>query len=611
MQEPALPAVSILLVDDRAENLLALEASLESLGQRLVRAASGSDALRAVLDEDFAVILMDIRMPDLDGFETMALLKQRERSRDTPIIFLSAYSEQHHILRSYASGAVDYLPKPIDPDALRSKVSVFVTLRQNQLALRAAHAELETRVQARTAELAAANARLVAEVRERETIEQRLFDQANHDGLTRLANRALLMEHLNRAVSRTRRWAKPSFAVLMLDLDRFKLVNDSLGHQVGDQLLRDFAARIERCVREIDTPARVGGDEFAILLDGIDELRDATRTAERIEEAVAKPFVIEGKEIFATTSIGIAMMDDRYKRGEELLRDADVALYRAKEAGRARHQVFDRDLHTAVMAELRLEADLARAADADEFVLHYQPIVATTDARLVGFEALIRWNHPDRGLVGPEEFIALAEASGKIRTLGRWVLDEACRQLAAWNAYDPRLTMSVNLSPHQFGLPELPDDIEQIVRETRVDPTNLALEITESAIMPRVPFAGQTLARLRDLGASISLDDFGIGYSCLSYLHELPVTTLKIDRSFIARIGQPGERPEIVGAIVSLAHTLGIAVTAEGVETAPQLARVRELGCEYAQGFYFARPLEAAAAETFLRGGHRIDAGVG
>ncbi len=334
--------VSILLVDDRPENLLALEASLDDLGQKIVLADSGAAALRAVLDEDFALILMDIRMPGLDGFETMALLKQRERSRDTPIIFLSAFPEDHHVLRSYSVGAVDYLLKPYDPEALRAKVSVFVKLKQNQLALVAAHAELEQRVRERTAELAAANAILEHEVQTRKQAEQRLFDQAHHDSLTGLANRALLLERLQRAVAQSRRRASPSFAVMMIDLDHFKVVNDTLGHAAGDALLAGVAGRLRGCLREVDTAARIGGDEFAILLDGVTSLADATCTADRIQQALARPFDVDGTPITASASIGIALMDQTYERGGDLLRDADAAMYRAKEAGRARNQIFAR-----------------------------------------------------------------------------------------------------------------------------------------------------------------------------------------------------------------------------------------------------------------------------
>ena len=338
----ALPRVSILAVDDRRENLLAIEASLDDLEQKVVLADSGAAALRAVLEDDFAVILMDVRMPGLDGFETLALLKQRERSRDTPIIFLSGFPEDHHVLQSYSVGAVDYLLKPYDPEALRSKVSVFVKLKQNQLALVAAHAELEERVRERTAELASANAVLEREILIRKQAEQQLFDQAHHDGLTGLANRLLLRAHLDRAVAQSRRRAIPSFAILMIDLDHFKVINDTLGHAAGDALLVGVADRLRGCLREVDTAARIGGDEFAILLDGISAPEDATRTADRIQQALATPFDIEGHSVMATASIGIALMDEQYERGGELLRDADAAMYRAKDGGRARTRVFAR-----------------------------------------------------------------------------------------------------------------------------------------------------------------------------------------------------------------------------------------------------------------------------
>ncbi len=593
-----LPTVSVLLVDDRPENLLALEASLEPLGQRLVLADSGDAALRAVLDEQFAVILMDIRMPGLDGFETMALLKQREKSRDTPIIFLSAFPEHHHVLNSYTAGAVDYIIKPFEPEALRSKVSVFVTLRQNQLALEHARARLEDRVQARTAELAAAN--------------QRLFEQAHHDKLTGLANRALFMEHLTNAVARSKRRAHPTFAVMMIDVDKFKSINDTLGHLVGDAVLAGIAHRLDDCLREVDTAARTGGDEFTILLDGIADLKDATRTADRIQHTLAVPFELDGKEVFASVSVGIAVMDERYQDGHELLRDADAAMYRAKEGGRARYQVFDTGMHSTVTAQLELEADLAHAVDRQELVLEYQPVVRANDGALEGFEALLRWNHPRHGVVGPTELIPIAEETGLIRGIGQWVLAEACAQLAEWHRVTPELAISVNISPRHFAQPELPDTIEEILRTTRITPSCLKLEVAEAAILPRLPFAERTLARLRELGVRISLEDFGAGYSSLNLLHELPISRVKLDRALVVRMGQPGERPEIVQAIVTLAHNLGIEVTAKGIETQLQLDRVRALGCESAQGFVIARPLTTVAATAFVqRASERLRARAG
>ncbi len=604
-----LPPVSVLLVDDRPENLLALEASLEPLGQRLVKAQSGNDALRAVLEEQFAVILMDIRMPGLDGFETIALLRQRAQSRHTPIIFLSAYPEQHHVLRSYSAGAVDYILKPFDPESLRAKVSVFVALRQKEIALQQAHDELEARVAARTAELAQTNASLANEIAERKIAQQQLFDLAHHDSLTSLPNRALFMEHLNGALARSRRRNSPAFAVMMLDLDRFKVINDTLGHLAGDQLLVGVAARLKHCLREVDTPARLGGDEFSILIDGIYGVKDATRTAERIQHALKEPFDLDGKEVLISSSIGIAMMDRRYERSTDLLRDADIALYRAKEEGRARYQVFDHEMHGTVSAQLRLESDLSYAVERDELVLHFQPILALAQTKVVGFEALVRWRHPERGIIGPAEFIPIAEDSGMIQTIGRWVAERACHQLAEWDRDGlGGLTMSINLSVRQLVQPDLTAEIEQAARDAGIDLRRLTVEITESAMMPNDPAVQQTLTHLRTLGVSISLDDFGTGYSCLSYLHDFPVTALKIDRSFVSRIGMKSERPEIVRAIVALAHNLGIDVIAEGVETPEQIDRLRALECEYVQGFYFSEPLDAEAATTLLQRGSIIGA---
>ncbi len=600
-QTQDLPQVSVLLVDDRVENVLALEASLEPLGQRLVRAMSGEDALRAVLDEQFAVILMDIRMPGLDGFETLALLRKRERSRHIPIIFLTAYSEQQNLFRTYSSGAVDCLQKPFDPSSLRAKVSVFVHLRQNELALQAARDELEARVNERTNELASANTALEREIEQRKVIEQRLIDQAHRDVLTGLANRKLLLEHLKHAVGRWHRSPRPTFAVLMIDLDRFKVINDSLGHLAGDELLVEVSARLERCLRSVDTAARLGGDEFALLLDGIDELRDATHVAERIQAALRAPFVLDGREVFVSASIGIALMDQRYQAGSDLLRDADTALYRAKDAGRARTQVFDQTMHEIVLSQLHDEAELGAAVERGQLRLHYQPIIAVGTGAIIGFEALVRWQHPTRGLVSPAQFIPLAEETGLIRPIGRWVFDQACKQLAAWHAAGTgELGIAVNVSANQLAEPGLAKYVGRTLQHHRIDPRLVELELTETTMMRGTTAEAHELAALHALGVSVSLDDFGTGYSCLSTLHQLPVTALKIDRSFVMPIGTADERPEIVRAIVMLAHNLGLRVIAEGVETPAQLQRLRDLGCEYAQGFYFSRPVDANAATVLL-----------
>ena len=597
-----LPPVGVLMVDDRPENLYALEVVLEPLGQRLVRAQSGHDALRAAREEQFAVILMDVCMPGLDGFAAMALLREQEGDRHVPIIFISAASQDEHVFRSYSAGAVDYIRKPIDAEGLRSKVSVFVHLRQNELALETAHAELELRVAERTAELAEANRSLAREIVERKSAEERLFERAFRDALTGLANRAQFTIHLKRAHGRARRRAADGFAVLMLDVDRFKVVNDSLGHLAGDSLLIGIATRLAECLREVDTIARLGGDEFAILLDGVTDIKDATRLTERLLRALDRPFAIDGKEVFASLSIGVTMMNARYTAADELLRDADAAMYRAKADGRSRFHVFDVEMHVNAVAQLQLETELRRALERDEFRVYYQPIVALEDDRVGAFEALVRWQHPERGLMQPAEFIPLAEESGLIGALGRWVFATSCRQLAAWQrAGFSKLAMSVNLSPREFGDAELASKIESTAKDAGVELSSIELELTESTVMSAAGAPEEALQRLAALGVSICLDDFGTGYSCLSYLHRFPVKTLKIDRSFVSRIGSGDDRGEIVHTIVAMAQSLGMSVTAEGVETLQQLESVRALGCSRAQGHYFAEAMDAEAAERFLR----------
>jgi diguanylate cyclase (GGDEF)-like protein len=388
----------------------------------------------------------------------------------------------------------------------------------------------------------------------------------------------------------------------MIDVDRFKVINDSLGHQAGDAFLTALATRLAECVREVDTVARLGGDEFAILLDGLRDLKDATKWTERLLSAFAAPFDIEGKEVFASLSIGITMMNERYARPDELLRDADSAMYRAKGAGRGRYQVFDVAMHESVLAQLHLEADLRRALERGEFLLHYQPIVSVTSGKIEAVEALVRWQHPERGLLTPTEFIPLAEETGLIRQLGAWVFRESCRQLGAWQRANLRkLVMNVNVSAGQFADPNLPHEIELAANDAGIRFSDVALELTESVVMTGPGEPEAMLARLAALGVSICLDDFGTGYSCLSYLHRFPVSALKIDRSFVSRIGARDDRAEIVHTIVAMAQSLGMSVTAEGVETSQQLERVSALGCAHAQGFYLASPLDAAATELLLR----------
>jgi len=443
----------------------------------------------------------------------------------------------------------------------------------------------------------------VEDITKRKVAEEQLLHDALHDKLTGLANRALFMDRLSQAVARLKRHAECRFGVLFLDFDRFKNVNDSLGHMAGDQLLIGMAARLEACLRPGDTVARLGGDEFAILVEDIRDVSEATQVAERIQHEMGRPFRLEGQEVFSSASIGIAVSNGEYDRAEDVLRDADMAMYRAKAMGKARHEVFDAGMHTRAVALLQLETDLRWAIERQEFRLHYQPIVALDTGRIVGFEALVRWQHPERGLVSPAEFIPVAEETGWIVPIGEWVLTEACVQLAEWQKQfklEPPLYVAVNLSGKQFSQPDLIERIEATLRDAGLSARSLKLEITESAIMEEAQIVTDRLLKLRALGVRLGLDDFGTGYSSLSYLHRFPLDTLKIDRSFVARMSEGGEHREIVRTIVALGKNLNMDVVAEGVEDPEQLIDLRSLDCAHGQGYFFAKPLKAEAAIALL-----------
>ncbi len=441
------------------------------------------------------------------------------------------------------------------------------------------------------------------DITKRKLAEEQLLHDAFHDALTGLSNRALFINRLRHTIKRAKRREDYVFAVLFLDLDRFKVINDSLGHNVGDQLLIAFVRRLEACLRSVDTVARLGGDEFVILLEDITDVCDATHAAKRIQKELALPFNLGGHEVFTTMSIGIALSTTGYNQPEELLRDADAAMYRAKSLGKARYEIFDPVLHTRALTLLQVENDLRRAVEREEFQIHYQPIVELETGKLRSFEALVRWQHPNQGLVSPAAFIPVAEETGLIVPIGYWILRSACRQLHVWQVRFPAnqlLTISVNLSGKQFSQPDLIQQIDQILQETGLDASSLSLEITESMIMENDESAIATLLQLRDLGVKLSIDDFGTGYSSLGRLHHFPINVLKIDRSFVSGLGVNEGNLKIIEAIVTLAHQLDMEVTAEGVEMAEQLAQLRKLKCEYGQGYFFSRPLDSQAAEALI-----------
>ncbi len=446
-----------------------------------------------------------------------------------------------------------------------------------------------------------------SDITDRKSAEERLLHDAFHDPLTGLPNRALFMDRLGMAIVHAKRRLSYTFAVLFIDLDRFKNVNDSLGHSVGDELLVAVARRLESCLRPGDTVARLGGDEFTILLDEVADVDHAIQIAQRLHHEMARPFQVQGHKVFVTLSLGITLgAGGDYERPEDVLRDADTAMYGAKGSGKARDAIFDRNMHDRAVALLRLETDLRLAVERSEFEIHYQPIISLTDGRIDAFEALLRWRHPGRGLLRPDSFVSVAEDTGLIVPIGWWVLHEACRQLAEWQSLpwaSDALAVTVNLSGKQFIQADLVERIAQILRETGIRPGGLRLEITEGTIMGQAEDAIAKLLALRGFGVKLYIDDFGTGYSSLSYLHRLPVDALKIDRSFISEMNGGDDRSEIVGTIVTLARILRMDVAAEGIETAEQVSRLRALSCHYGQGYFFSEPLAGTAAGGLLQGG--------
>jgi diguanylate cyclase (GGDEF)-like protein len=580
-------------------------------------AAQGEEGYRLLCDrlgrgERYAAAFVDMRMPPgWDGVETIENLWRQDPGLQ--VVVCTAWSDHAWpdvVRRLGATDRLLVLKKPFDTVEV-AQLALALTEKWN-LAQRAQLKldQLEELVRARTRDLAELNARLQ-------------YD-ALHDRLTGLSNRALLSDRLTRCIQRAKRVAAAGggFALLFLDLDRFKLVNDSLGHVVGDKLLKAVADRLLQCVRGVDAVcrstsepavARLGGDEFTILLEDLrDPAADAARVAERIGRELARPCVIEGHEIVTSASIGIAPGGPDYEQAEDLLRDADAALYRAKAAGKNRYAVFDASLHDGALARLTLENDLRHALPRNELLLHYQPIVALDSGSPVGFEALLRWRHPSRGMVSPAEFIPTAEDMGLIIPFGAWAMAEACRQLRQWQDGRPSaaapLTMSVNLSRRQLNDPDLVAHVRRVLAETGIPPSSVKLEITESTIMEDPARTCAVLAEIRALGVQLDMDDFGTGYSSLSCLNRFDLDGLKLDRGFIQAMCDSREQLAVIQTILLLARNLGMRVVAEGVETAEQVALLQGMECDQAQGYHFARPLAPEAAAAYLAAAAKIAA---
>lgn len=445
----------------------------------------------------------------------------------------------------------------------------------------------------------------ITDISQRKRAEEQLIHDALHDHLTELPNRNLIIDRLDHAIARIRGRGMNSieFALLFLDLDRFKNINDSLGHSVGDELLVLIANKLSEIVRPGDTVARLGGDEFAILLPEVNNLSMVTHIADRVLSECAMPLEINGHEICTTVSIGIALGTERYTSSHEVLRDADIAMYWAKSEGKACYEIFDREMHRRVVKLQRLELELRQAVEKNEFVIHYQPIVSLTHNNMVGFEALIRWNHPERGLVPPIEFISTAEETGLIVPLGWWTLREACKQAKLWQQEfpsDPPLSISVNVSGKLFNQPDMMSNLRNILSDTGLPAESLRLEITESVLLDHADVSVAKLAELRNLGVGLHVDDFGTGYSSLSYLQKFNYDTLKIDRSFVNQMQHNNGSSAIVQSIIALGKLLKMNIIAEGVESRDQLARLRELECPQVQGFLFSKPMDSDTATRLL-----------
>lgn len=598
--------ISILVVDDLADNLQILATTLSKQGYQVRCAKNGSAALRGASTIQPDLILLDIKMPDLDGYEVCQQLKANKETCDIPVIFLSALDDVLDKVKAFEVGGVDYISKPIQVKEVLVRVKNQIALQLAKAEITELNQDLERRVQERTIKLKTVVQKLRQEINERQRVQQQLIHDALHDSLTGLPNRNLLIERIEFTIAHAKRNPDYKYGILFIDLDRFKVINDSLGHLIGDQLLIAVSNLLQECVRENDLVARLGGDEFVILLDGIKSIQDATSIGERIQQKMRSPFELESQNIFTSASIGIVLGSTEYSNPADLMRDADIAMYRAKDKGKARYTIFDQTMYDETLKLVELENSLRFALKRNELTMHYQPIISLDNNHLVGFEALIRWQHPERGAISPVEFIPIAEDTGLILDIGEWLLKEACQQLQTWRqqfASVPQinsLKMSINLATQQLQEPEFIQKLDQILLETGLEGSSLRLEITESVLIEPEGTIQNTLRQIKNRNIKLSIDDFGTGYSSLSYLRRFPIDNLKIDRSFIQQMNFDSENFEIVRLIITLAKTLGMKTISEGVETALQLNQLKGLGCEFAQGYLFSIPLAPKEIELML-----------
>jgi diguanylate cyclase (GGDEF)-like protein/PAS domain S-box-containing protein len=721
----------ILIVDDWADNLRVLSTALTENGFQTRCARSGAIALTALQTTSPDLILLDIKMPDMDGFEVCQRLQASELTSNIPVIFLSALDDVFDKEKAFGVGCVDFITKPFHVEEVLLRIKYQIAVKDAKDEIAKLNQELEFRVEQRTIQLAKINqdleieiverikaekllqineARLdsilsslkdavwsvdpttsqfvylndtaekiygypiasffedsqfwlkiihpedldrvekaylslfnlgslreeyrilrpdgetrwvnncahfvydangylirmdglVSDITDQKRAQEQLIHDALHDALTNLPNRSLFMDRIEQTLKHSKRQTQYLFAIMFIDLDRFKMINDSLGHAIGDRFLQIISQLLESCLRSQDTVARFGGDEFTVLIDNIQSVDEAIVIADRILNQFLQPIDLANQTIFPSASIGIAISNQDYERGADLLRDADIAMYRAKSLGKGRYALFSREMYETNLKTIQIDHDLRYALERNEFELHYQPIISLSSGKLSAFEALIRWQHPTRGFIPPQEFIPIAEETGLIIAIGDWVLNQACKQMRAWQIALPQaseLKISVNLASQQVREDNILEKLDQVLAETGIEGSSLRLEITESSLMDH---GDQTISKLEQLRArniQLSIDDFGQGYSSLSYLHRFPVNTLKIDRTFVEQMSLGGQNLEIIRTITILAHALNMDVIAEGVETHQQVAILKQLGCEYAQGYFFSRPVTAIAAKEMI-----------
>jgi diguanylate cyclase (GGDEF)-like protein len=609
----------IIIVDDNSQNLGVLFNILDGLGYDVRVAQDGESALVKIKRDPADLILLDVMMPGIDGFETCSRLKSDPSLAKIPIIFMSALSETIDKLKGLQLGAVDYITKPFSHDEVIARIQLHLQLYKTtqqlqqeviertkaETALEELNQYLEKQVSKRTQELEITLKQLQKTHRELLVRKQELEFMARHDSLTKLPNRDWLMFRLENFINRMKVDSGFHFSLMYIDLDHFKVINESMGHIVGDGLLNQVAQLLlKTCANFGGSVIRLGGDEFVILLENVCHIERASSLAETILNQLKLPLVWEDYQYYINASIGITHSSFGYQEVAEVLRDADLAMYSAKRAGRGCYRVLTTNLQKQAALRLQLEQKLRIGIEKQEFCLYYQPIVSLTTGELAGFEALVRWQHPEEGIISPGLFIPIAEETGLIYELGDWILNSAISQWKEWQQKFScclDLVLHINISPVQLSQYQFFTDLEKILIDKNVERSGLKLEITESCLISKQVKTSRLLERAKEMGLQLCIDDFGTGYSCLSHLRELPLDSLKIDRSFVINLGNEDHDATVVRAIIALAHNLGMELVAEGIETFEQWQHLKLLGCEWGQGYLFSKPMTVQHAESAIQ----------